>query len=58
MFGELLFSFDSLKLGISYKAKNPLHRAIWRRGVFLRYYFRITAFSGICLNRNLRYLCR
>ena len=23
MFGELLFSFDSLKLGISYKAKKP-----------------------------------
>ena len=24
MFGELLFSFDSLKLGISYKVKNHL----------------------------------
>ena len=34
MFGELLFSFDSLKLGISYKVKNCKRRCGQARAFF------------------------
>ena len=32
MFGELLFSFDSLKLGISYKVKKAPHLRCFQQG--------------------------